>query len=41
MHQGQTVMQGEVPSVFFKPQQDYTRRPLAAASGHDIALARS
>lgn len=41
MHQGQIVEQGEVSDVFFEPQQDYTRRLLAAAPGRDFVFARS
>ena len=41
MYQGQIVEEGAVSDVFFNPQQDYTRRLLAAAPGRNFLFARS
>ena len=41
MRQGCIVEQGTVAQVFFAPQEDYTRRLLAAAPGREFAFAKS
>jgi peptide/nickel transport system ATP-binding protein len=41
MHQGRIVEEGPVSEVFFAPQEDYTKRLLAAAPGRDFSFARS
>lgn len=41
MHQGRIVEEGQVSDVFFAPQEDYTKRLLAAAPGRGFSFARS